>query len=154
MQLFVAVKTSVKEYFADKATAQTIPPADLIIESSEDDCNQITQNNWETIEVKNRLCNDLTIDWSVTNYPFLKSIKIGYDTLKNLKSFVVKNNRVLERIELVTAVNPISGNGQSPEGYASMKEVGSVVISGSVINIILIRESSFESSYSWKLCFL
>ena len=82
------------KYDADESLTED---ADTII-SDDSDCNQLLESGWKSITVNEGLCNSLTSNLILSDNPWLESIDIKKNSLKNLNSLVIINNTQLSSI--------------------------------------------------------
>ena len=76
---------------------QVVEYPELRIESDEA-CSSLLETHWESIIIRNNMCNSLQRDLLISNYPKLYYIEIGDGSLMNLNSFVLRNNDKLEKL--------------------------------------------------------
>ena len=69
-----------------------------LVVSSESDCNELSQTHWQSITIKEDLCNSKQDDLIIVNYPNLESIHVEKRSLQNLRSLVISDNPLLSNI--------------------------------------------------------
>lgn len=80
-------------------------PLNLRIEE-ESDCVKLIDNQWKSIYIASGLCNSMTNDLHIENYPVLENIIIKPESLMNLNSLTISSNPVL--CSITTNNNQIS----------------------------------------------
>ena len=60
--------------------------------TKESDCEKITEKNWKSIVVESGLCNSMTDDLRIENYPNLITFIFKCQSLMNLNSLTITNN--------------------------------------------------------------
>lgn len=80
-------------------TIPTLPACgDDLVVSSDIDCSKLLETGWKMITINEGLCNSMTSDWVISDYPCLREILVKKNSLRNLNSLVVSNNQQLEKI--------------------------------------------------------
>lgn len=74
-------------------------PSDCLRVTKESECEKLTDNTWKSIVVESGLCNSMTGDLRIENYPHLYSLIVKDQSLMNLNSLTITNNPYLNHFE-------------------------------------------------------
>ena len=74
---------------------QTIPDymstEGTLLVTTEDACDKISLKYWDSIEVADEVCNDITTDLVFSDLPYLESITVGSGSFSNVTQVVFTN---------------------------------------------------------------
>ena len=79
--------------FREEILIGTIPNYLHVTEESQ--CEKISENTWKSIVVESGLCNSMTGDLRIENYPNLYNLIVKQQSLMNLNSLTITNNPYL-----------------------------------------------------------
>ena len=124
--LFHIVTSNLQTIIISSLGIDSCSAAQSLTVSRDSDCDSILENGWKSITVNSGLCNAMTSNLTISNYPCLESIVIKKNSLKNLNSLVISNNTQLSSI--------VTEDGQDLDYilntfYAPFENVKSVEIS-------------------------
>lgn len=77
-----------------------LPDGGLTI-NDEESCSMIHLMHWSYIIVKDDLCNTITTDLNITNYPYLSFFEVGVDSLMNVNNLHISNDPMLREIRII-----------------------------------------------------
>lgn len=77
-----------------------LPDGGLTI-NDEESCSMVYLMHWLYIIIKDNLCNTITTDLNITNYPYLSLFEVGAYSLMNVKRILISNDPVLNEIRII-----------------------------------------------------
>lgn len=77
-----------------------LPDGGLTI-NNEENCSMIHLMHWSYIVVKDDLCNTITTELNITNYPYLSFFEVGTNSLMNVNKLHISNDPMLKEIRII-----------------------------------------------------